>query len=89
VFVKPLNQPTFKQQWLELAARPPFPKQTMAALGKDCGVSMPIYKSLLLAFWLMACLLPWLLRGFPYTLKACEVLSGKELPLDSSDKATL
>jgi hypothetical protein len=61
----------------------------MAALDKDCGVSMLTYKSLLLAFWLIACLPPLLLRGLPYTLKMFVHLFGKELPLESKSKATL
>jgi hypothetical protein len=61
----------------------------MGALDKGCGASMPIYKSLLPVFWLIASLPQWLLRGLPYTLKTLEAHSGKELPLDSKSKATL
>ena len=61
----------------------------MAALGKGCGVSMLTYKSLLLAFWLIACLGPLLLRGLPYTLRMFALLGGKAYLLGEDEKDIL
>jgi hypothetical protein len=60
----------------------------MAALVKGFAVNTLICRALLLIFWSSAFLLPWLLLGLAYMLKAFAVLTGKELSFGNSNKAT-
>jgi hypothetical protein len=46
------------------------------------------YRVLLLIFWLLAFLLPWLLLVSSYTLKVYEDLTGKEIRFGENEKDT-
>jgi hypothetical protein len=72
-----------------MAGKTAWTVQNMVAWGKGYVRNTLIYRALLVIFWALAFLVPLLLLGLAFMLKAYEAAFGKELNFASKSKASL